>query len=354
MDWILNNNFLRSFLKKCRISILPVFIFIVPARSQNIPASDTAFFNTVDRWFKAWELVSKEIYGLKKFDAVEFIFFDESNIYSTSRISAAGGSIIAGPALLGRKLNWLKKNYTDSILLPDGKLVEAGLMSFASENKGNRPYFVMPLISIWRQAGVTSKELGLENLVTGVFLHEFSHSQQMKNFGKKIAAFETAYTFPTEFTDDIIQHVFGAGQLFRSYFQTETDLLYDAAEQKDEYSVKHGIANALDSMQVRQNYFFRDSLSHYKQIDRFFLTMEGLGQYSMYVWLTHPKGAAIDKKTAIAGVRRGKKQWSQEEGFGLFLALERLAPARSWASKMFGRQLVTVTTLIEKHIKNPG
>ena len=82
------------------------------------------------------------------------------------------------------------------------------------------------------------------------------------------------------------------------------------------------------------------------QIDNFFLTMEGLGQYAMYAWLKHPKGANLPAEQVIAGVRRGKKQWSQEEGFALFLLLEKYSPASKWAPAMFGTKTESVTDLI--------
>ena len=320
--------------------------------AETFSDKDSLFMNTVTKWFAAWELVSTEVYGVKKFDPVQFVFFDETFVYSTSEITAAGGETVAGPGLFGQKFNWRKKQHLDSLTLPDGRKVEATLMSFASEHKGNLPYFVMPLISVWKNAGVTSKELGLENLLTGVFLHEFSHSQQMKNFGKKITEFEKAHSYPTGFSDDIIQFIFSSNKSYVADFQIEVQLLYDAAENQDWRMMVNKTKNALFYMQLRHNRYFRDSLSHYPSIDRFFLTMEGIGQYSMYAWLTHPKGAGLPKERAIAGVRRGKKQWSQDEGFALFLIMERLAPVKTWSSQMFGNKLVDVITLIKRNLTN--
>ncbi len=84
------------------------------------------------------------------------------------------------------------------------------------------------------------------------------------------------------------------------------------------------------------------------QIDNFFLTMEGLGQYSMYLWLTHPKGGNIKKEIAIAGVRRNKKSWSQDEGFVLFLILDKLTKPSVWIKNMFGEKTKNVTSLIDR------
>lgn len=350
MDLSLNNS-LKELFRKCYLLLAVLFLFHPLSYCQYRAGSDTAFFNNVDSWFKAWELVSKDIYRINKTDRVDFVFFDETHIYSSSTLTAAGGESIAGPSLMGRKILWLKKNYKDSILLPDGRKVEAGLMSFASANKNSRPYFVMPLVSFWKMAGVTSKEMSIEMLVTGIFLHEFSHSQQVKNFGEEMNAIEKKYHFPTAFSDDIVQHVFGKDEAYAKRFHEETGLFYLAAAEKSEERIKSILKEALNGQQSRQSFYFTDSLSHYKQIDDLFLTMEGVGQYSMYAWLVHPKGGNLPKELAITGVRRGKKQWSQEEGLAIFLVLEKLIAPRQWGAYMFGKKLRTANWLFDNYLK---
>ncbi|WP_315822310.1 hypothetical protein [Paraflavitalea speifideaquila] len=54
-----------------------------------------------------------------------------------------------------------------------------------------------------------SKELGLDNLVTAVFLHEFSHTRQQSGMGAMGDSIEKKHTFKDpELSDDIVQHVF--------------------------------------------------------------------------------------------------------------------------------------------------
>jgi hypothetical protein len=48
-------------------------------------------------------------------------------------------------------------------------------------------------------------------------------------------------------------------------------------------------------------------------------------------------------------VRRGGKWWSQDEGFALFLILDKLSAPENWASNMFGdKSIETVTFLIKR------
>jgi hypothetical protein len=104
----------------------------------------------------------------------------------------------------------------------------------------------------------------------------------------------------------------------------------------------------LSLMKQRQKEYFKGEYENLNEIDNFFLTMEGLGQYSMFLWLKHPKGGNIKREIAIEGVRRGGKWWSQDEGFALFLILDKLTLPKNWAKDMFGDKTESVTVLIDR------
>lgn len=310
-------------------------------------SSDAAFLSATKKWFDAWKLVSHDIYGVEKVRPVEFVFFDAKYVYSTSNTTIEKGTIVNGNNLINLKFVWKRTLHNGNITLPDKSVAPVSLMSFASEIPNeNKSFFVMPLPSFWEQAGVKSKEFGLENLVTGVFLHEFSHSQQMQNFGKKIASFEGQADFGIEFSDDIVQNLFGKDTAYLELYNKEVGLFYASA---DGNAVdKNSLNEALGQMKQRQSQFFTGKYQSLTQIDNLFLTMEGLGQYSIYIWMIHPKGGNIDKAVTIEGVRRGRKWWSQDEGFGLFLVLDKLSKNKKWAKDMFGESTQDVISLINE------
>jgi hypothetical protein len=319
---------------------------------------DLAFYTATNEWFSAWKLVSKDIYKINKVKPVTFVFFDDKYVYATSTTTIKKGTTVKGCNLLNLNLKWRKALHNDSLLLPDHSTVPVGLLSFAAEipNKNNQSFFVMPLPSFWKQAGVVSKELGLENLITGVFIHEFSHSQQMQNFGKKITEYEQQNNFGVDFSDDIVQTIFNKDTSYLKYYKKELTLFYDATKDTllDKVLVKQGMA----IMQQRQTTYFTERYKNLGQIDNFFLTMEGLGQYSMFLWLIHPKGGNIKRTIAIEGVRRGGKWWSQDEGLALFLILDKLTISKDWAKDMFGYKIKSVIAFINeiillRHIGTP-
>lgn len=326
-----------------------LFVFLLlrqTASAQNEEAKrDLDFLKGTKDWFAAWQLISSEVFKINTVKPVQFVFFDDQYVYSTSTITIPKGLAVKGNNLMNLRLTWKKSLHHDTLTLPDQTKVPVGLMSFASEVNGNA-FFVMPLLSFWQHAGVKSIELGTEKLVTGVFLHEFSHSQQMENFGKKISSYEKTTRFEAPFSDDIVQHLFGKNDAYVNLYKQEVSSLYSSV--KDEKLDRVLVNKALKAMQNRQQTYFKNKFIALTEIDRFFLTMEGLGQYTMYLWLIHPKGGNITIPNAIAGVRRGSKWWSQDEGFGLFLVLERLTVPSKWAKGLFGDRTEDIVSLIKR------
>lgn len=323
-------------------------LFVLGQKISGYSQKDLHFLVETSKWFSAWKLLSTEIYKINKVKPVEFIFFDDKYVYSTSNVTVKNGTTVKGNNLMNLNLKWKRALHNGSIILPDSSNIPVSIISFAATVSGdpNKSFFVMPLPDFWKQNGVTSKELGLDNLITGVFIHEFSHSQQMQNFGKKITEYEQANTFGDSFNDDIVQNIFENDSAYLKLFKREVDLFYNSTwkNKLDTSSVKQGFRY----MNERQMQYFTAKFNSLIQIDNFFLTMEGLGQYSMFLWLQHLKGGNIQREIAIEGVRRGRKSWSQDEGFALFLILDKLAKPEHWAEKMFGNDCEDITNLIAK------
>lgn len=312
--------------------------------------SEIEFYNATEKWFSAWKLVSKDIYKISKVDSVEFVFFDDKYVYSTSKTTITNNNHIKGHNLINLKLNWKKKLHNGEIILPDETLVPIGLMSFTAEipKKKSKSFFVMPLPSFWKKSGVNSEKLDIDDLITGIFIHEFSHSQQMRNFGKQMTFLEKESNFEETFNDDLIQIIFQKDSNYSNLYKDEVNLLYGSI--KNDLVDMTMLKKALSLMKYRRNKYFQKKYENLSNVDDFFLTMEGLGQYSMFLWLTHPKGGNIKKKDAIEGVRHNKSWWSQDEGFALFLVLERLSDSKEWIQSMFGDKTESVIKLIENEL----
>ena len=85
------------------------------------------------------------------------------------------------------------------------------------------------------------------------------------------------------------------------------------------------------------------------EIDNFWLTLEGIGEYTAFSWLIHPKGANFSVEKALKA--RKTKSWSQEQGFDIILLLSRFMGPKQFSKYMFGQTLTTAVDLLEKQIK---
>lgn len=300
----------------------------------------------LNNWLSAWELVSNNILKLPKDTIPDMLFFDESFVYTTSIVSAPNAQPFNGPSLFGKKLPWRKASHTGKIILPNGAEVPVGLMSFAAPGK-EKVFFVMGAPSFWQKAGVQSKELGLDKMLTGVFLHEFAHTRQINGFGKQVDSFEQNHKFTdVELNDDIVQNYFQKDSVYEKLFRQEAARFYESAAAKDKDAAKTALREALNMLKSRQSNYFINDRSVLTPLDDIFLSMEGVGQYVAVAWLIHAKGGKLPLATAMKGFRRNGKSWSQEEGLATFLALTNITKI-NWAEDVFGPNPKTIITLIE-------
>lgn len=306
----------------------------------------------VQKWFDAWELVAKEIVKLPDHDPPLMLFYDSEYLYTNSAGKLGDGVKVTGPSFFGKELSWIKIKHNDSITLPTGLRVPVGLMSFTGsiENGSKDAFFVMGVPSFWKNANVKSKELGDENLYTSVFLHEFAHSQQNKNFGVKLDEFDRNYEFELELNDDMIQEVFKNDSQYTEDIKSEIKTFYKAASADDINEAKIIAKKGLEKYNKRQQQYFTKDREVYTSIDNFFLTMEGIGQYVAVAWLIHPKGADLNMQVAVDGMRRGGRWWSQDEGLALFLIYTKIAKP-NLAKEMFGTDLKAINELLELQLK---
>jgi hypothetical protein len=218
-----------------------------------------------------------------------------------------------------------------SATLPDGREVDVGPISFASHEAGG--FFAMSLPSVWRAAGVTS-ELGLERLMDGVLLHELLHVRQS-------ALANAALARPTEASgiaddlldDDIIQRQFGSDPAYATAWAEERDLLFAAAAAPDDDAARQLAAAALERMRSRRARWLSGANAPFAELDDIFLSMEGMGQWLAYRALRSPEGGGVSADQALPAIRRGGRQWSQDQGLALLLTVDRLLP--DWQQRAF-------------------
>lgn len=283
----------------------------------------------------AWEMTAGEILGLPDASAPELIFYDDSCVYTTAESDSA-------PA--GR---WRTFPHGGSIPLPDGSTVPVQLMSFANEAPGRGPFFVMAAPAFWAAHG-NIDELG----VTGVFLHEFTHTRQIAGVGEVIGPIDETWPFEEELSDDSLQKRFESDPEYVAAWTAERDALYRAAEAGTPAEARNHAAEALRLMRSRHERWLTGEHAVFATLDDVFLSMEGAAQWTAVAWLSHPEGGRLSRDEAIAKMLGRRRWWSQDQGLALFLTLERLLPV--WPSLVFRQPSAGAVELLELAVGGGG
>lgn len=217
--------------------------------------------------------------------------------------------------------------HAGTVVFPDGGEAPVGPISFASGAGG---YFAMSLPSVWRAAGVDSP-FGLEQLMTGVLLHEMMHIRQVDLAGASLAGAAASVGVADEdLTDNVVQQRFENDPAYVAAYAEERDALFAAAAAPDEAQARRLAATALELIRARRARWFTGDRAGFVALDDVFLTMEGMGQWLIY---RHFLDAGRTPSEALPAVRRGGRQWSQDEGLALILVVDRLLPG--WQARAF-------------------
>jgi hypothetical protein len=298
----------------------------------NLDAGDRAWLEAAPQ---ASAIVERDAFGLSPITTPPaFILYDAACAYRS-----ADGIAWQGPLHGGQ------------VKLPDGGELPPVVASFASTGPDVAPFMVMGLPTIWRADGVTS-ELGLEALMFAVFAHEMAHVRQFDPFGARISALAVAGGFGDDFDDDLIQTRFESDPEFASSVARERELLFAAAETVETTEAQRLAAEALAMIEARRARWYAGADARYAGLEDQFLSMEGVGQFAGFAWMIHADGGGVAREAAIAGMRRGGRKWSQDEGLAIYLAIDRLKPG--WPAEAFGPEAKTALELLALAVSEPG
>jgi hypothetical protein len=209
-------------------------------------------------------------------------------------------------------------------------------------------FFVMAAPSVWRSAGVDSR-LGLEALMTAVWVHEMTHVFQFETYGRRIDALAAKWGFGDDLTDDVVQDRFESQTEFARAHASEVELLYRAAAARSDAEASQLAREALAAARSRQERWLADEDARYRELESVFLTLEGSGNWAAFSWLVAAEGGGIAHEAALAEFGRRGGRWTQDEGTAIFMVIDRLVD--DWTSRVFGPDAPTAFELLEEATK---
>jgi hypothetical protein len=250
-------------------------------------------------------------------------------------IGSAECVFISDTALFpGKQVVWVAVDGKGKIPIIEDFAMPLSPVSQAIEVNGN-PYFVMSAPSVWQKAKISGGRIGLENLMTAVFIHETSHVLQQKNYYRAMSLVAEKNGLPADFNDDSIQDRFKAHKAFAGAMKREIDLLFVAAKAPDTAKARKLARQILTLMKARRKEYFTGKDAYLTEVEDIFLTLEGSGQWLGYQWLIDPQGGRQTEADALARFSKDADFWSQNQGLAMFLVVNRL-DGGAWKKTAFG------------------
>ena len=289
----------------------------------------------VNRAISAWHYTNETITKVSNIGKFDVVFFDGKCQKTSS------------DALISKRAStWKHEFHEDTVQFPNGDVMPPIVNSFTSSSskEGGKTFFVMSVPSVWREGGVKS-DIGLENFMVPIMLHEAIHAIQSPTYGKQIEALTNKHNLPESFNDDSVQKIFKDNVAFSESVLAEIDLLMKAALAPTDSEAIRLAKKAREMINARYETWMIDDAEKYREIDDIWLTMEGSGQWAGYSWLSTADGGELTKDEAIKAFGLRGKWWSQKLGFALFMAIERLSD--NWKEDAFGDGNRSVLTLLD-------
>ncbi len=195
--------------------------------------------------------------------------------------------------------------------------------------------FIMSAPSIWRKNNISGGKIGLENLMTAVFIHETSHVLQQKTYVAAFNEIAKAQNLSENFSDDSLQDQFKIDKAYASSIRKETALLLAAARAPSDQQARKRAGQALSLIKARRSKYFVGKNVFMARTEDIFNTLEGSAQWLGYQWLVDPNGGNLPIADAMERFGTGSGFWSQAQGMALLMAVNRL-DGGAWKQIAFG------------------
>ena len=204
-------------------------------------------------------------------------------------------------------------------------------MLYANDTK---PYFIMGTAAFQQRALGTNDTDGFAKFSLGLALHELTHTRQLPQIMPAVKRLQSRYRFPEHLDDNVIQTAFERNEEFRGMHSEELKHFPGAVLAPDLDRAKAEAAEALKIVDQRRKRFFVGEYEGWAEMEDVFLALEGPAMWVQFqsALRTAPKGQSwMDTMATLA---QRTDAWSQTEGLGLFLTIDRLSPG--WQAKYFG------------------
>jgi hypothetical protein len=326
--------------------------------ATGVPATESDLDKPTLAWMQAaldnWEAICRRHLHVAVEPLPWIIFYDEHyawHLNPEKELLPPHEAASASLTFAGRRYALMRVAHAGGLWVPGREPLPVSsrgvTMLYADEQK---PFFIVPLPSLYRKLAGVDQAPALDELFLGLACHELAHTRQLVYAVQRINALRAQHKLPESIDDDMIQHTFGTNDDYRRLYEEERGHLMRAilADKLDD--CRRALAQALSVSEQRKKRFFVGDYEGWSDLDDIFLAMEGLGMWvHAQMALDHaPKGEDW-RQTLVSLSEKTAALWSQEEGLGLFLLIDRLVP--SWQARFLAPDFPSPFAVLREAIR---
>jgi len=212
--------------------------------------------------------------------------------------------------------------------VPDREAIDIATPKAAAMPYHNdqRSFFIAPLPALYRRLAGAEQASDLDELFLGLTAHESTHTRQLAYAARRIERLRARYKLPESLDDNTIERELRTNDEYKSLYNEERKLISAAIMTGDLADCRRRVADILESARVRRARFFVGDKAGYSDLEDTFLAMEGMAMWVQYRTARQRAPAREEWLTTLVRLSERTDAWSQEEGLGLFLLIDRLVP----------------------------
>ncbi len=230
-------------------------------------------------------------------------------------------------------------------LLVDVAKPQIAAMPYDDQRKA---FFVAPLPGLFHKLAKPDQARNLDELFLGTVAHELTHTRHYAHAMPQITRLRLRYKLPESFDDNIIQQEFGVNDEYKKLYDAERTLLAKAILARDLDDCRQAVGEALLASQKRKDRFFVGDKEGYSRLEDIFLAMEGLAMWVQYRTARERAPAGEEWLKTLITLSERHDAWSQEQGLGLFLLIDRLVPG--WQARFLAPDFPSPFTVLREAV----
>jgi hypothetical protein len=220
---------------------------------------------------------------------------------------------------------------------------DAVTMLYANEQK---PFFIVPLPVLFHKLAAADQAPNLDKLFIGLAIHELAHTRQLVYAAAQLKRLRTRYKLPKSLNDNMIEQEFGANEAYKRLYEEEQKHLSSAILASNLWDCHRAVEQALLVAEKRKGQFFVGDRQGYSELEDIFLALEGLAMWVQYQTARRHAPKSEEWLTTLIELSKRTDSWSQAEGMGLFLLLDRFVPG--WQARFLAPDFPSPFTVLRE------